>query len=317
MLAALPIATRRVDPARAAVIGLLGLVIVTGFLVSERFGTPKNFTNVLEQAAALGFVSLGQTLVVLAGGIDLSIGALVSALTVMIALLCQANPDLAPLVILLALLAGAGVGAFNAGVTLALKVHPLIVTIGTATLLNGLTLMVTRQPAGSVPVWLEEFAFGRILGLPIAGLAMIAAFALVGLWLARHPQGRRLYAVGGSPEAARLTGLPVGRMTVLAYAASGLFAAMAAIYYVARTGTGDPLVGEPLTLASITPVVVGGTLLGGGRGGVLGTLLGVFLISFLNNVLNYMNVSTFLQWVVQGMIIIAAVSFQARKGGRP
>ena len=108
----------------------------------------------------------------------------------------------------------------------------------------------------------------------------------------------------------------MARTLVLVYALSGLFAALAAVYYVARTGTGDPLVGEPLTLASITPVVVGGTVLGGGRGGVLGTLLGVFLISFLNNLLNYMNVSTFLQWVVQGLIIIAAVSFYGTARGR-
>jgi ribose/xylose/arabinose/galactoside ABC-type transport system permease subunit len=94
-------------------------------------------------------------------------------------------------------------------------------------------------------------------------------------------------------------------------------AALAAIYFAARTGTGDPLVGEPLTLASITPVVVGGTLLGGGRGGILGTLLGVLLISLLNNLLNYMNISTFLQWVVQGLIIIAAVSFQAKRRRLP
>ena len=145
---------------------------------------------------------------------------------------------------------------------------------------------------------------------------MLLAFALVALWLARHPHGRRVLAVGGSPEAARLTGIPVARTLVLVYALSGLFAALAAVYYVARTGTGDPLVGEPLTLASITPVVVGGTVLGGGRGGVLGTLLGVFLISFLNNLLNYMNVSTFLQWMVQGLIIIAAVSFYGTARGR-
>jgi ribose transport system permease protein len=145
---------------------------------------------------------------------------------------------------------------------------------------------------------------------------MFACFALAGLGLGAHPLGRRLFAVGGNAEAARLTGLPVAGTLVGAYALSGCCAALAAIYYVARTGTGDPLVGEPLTLASITPVVVGGTILGGGRGGVLGTLLGVFLLSTLNNLLNYLGVSTFLQWVVQGLIIIAAVSLHVRGKGR-
>jgi ribose transport system permease protein len=107
--------------------------------------------------------------------------------------------------------------------------------------------------------------------------------------------------------------LPVRKTLVVAYALSGVGAALAAIYFVARTGTGDPLVGEPLTLVSITPVVVGGTILGGGRGGVLGTLLGVFLLATLNNLLNYLGVSTFLQWVVQGLIIITAVSLHVER----
>lgn len=301
---------RRIDQSKIAVVVLLALVFGLGMSVSDRFASAANLSNVLEQAAALGFVSLGQTLVVLAGGIDLSIGALVSAIAVMIANLCQAYPDFAVAIIGLALCAGALVGVLNAAATILLRVHPLVVTIGTATLLSGLTLMVARQPSGQAPIWLEEFAFGRIGGLPYAGLAMLLAYGVVGLGLLRHSSGRRVYAVGGNSEAARLTGLPVRLTTMSVYAASGIFSAIAAVYYVARTGTGDPLVGEPLTLASITPVVVGGTLLGGGRGGAVGTLLGVFLISLLNNLLNYMNVSTFLQWVVQGLIIITAVSFQ-------
>jgi ribose transport system permease protein len=304
------------DPTRLVVLGLLGLVCATGALLTDRFATLANLANVVEQAAALGFVSLGQTIVVLAGGIDLSIGALVSALSVLIGLAAQAYPDWAALVLVLAIIAGAAVGALNAGAVILLRVHTLIVTLGTATILNGLTLMATRQPTGAVPDWVEEFAYGRIFGLPIAGVVMFACFGLAGLGLTRHPGGRRIVAVGGNAEAARLTGLSVSATLVAAYALSGCCAALAAIYYVARTGTGDPLVGEPLTLASITPVVVGGTILGGGRGGMLGTLLGVFLLSTLNNLLNYLGVSTFLQWVVQGLIIIAAVSVHVERKGR-
>jgi ribose/xylose/arabinose/galactoside ABC-type transport system permease subunit len=312
------IASRRphLEPAKAVVLLLLVLICVAGALLNGRFATFANFTNVLEQAAALGFVSLGQTLVVLAAGIDLSIGATVSAVAVLIGTLCDLYPEWALAILALALFAGICVGAVNAGVMILLRVHPLIVTIGMASVLNGLTLMVARQPVGSVPPWLEDFAYGRLLGLPVAGLAMLACFGAIGLWLTRHPAGRRIYAVGGHREAARLSGLPVTRTLFSAYAGSGAMAALAAIYYVARTGTGDPLAGEPSTLASIAPVVVGGTILGGGRGGLLGTLLGVFLISILNNVLNYMNVSTFLQWVVQGLIIMAAVSLHVSPKGR-
>ncbi|MFO1151680.1 MAG: ABC transporter permease [Alsobacter sp.] len=305
------------DPTKLVVTGLLGLVCVTGAVLTDRFATLANLANVVEQAAALGFVSLGQTVVVLAGGIDLSVGALVSALSVLIGLGAQAYPDWTAGILVLAMVVGAGVGTLNAGAVILLRVHPLIVTLGMATILNGLTLMATRQPTGSVPDWVEDFAYGRLLGVPVAGLAMVACFALAGLALTRHPLGRRVLAVGGNAEAARLTGLPVRATLVAAYGISGCCAALAAIYYVARTGTGDPLVGEPLTLASITPVVVGGTILGGGRGGVLGTLLGVFLLSTLNNLLNYLGVSTFLQWVVQGLIIVAAVSLHVGRKGNP
>jgi ribose transport system permease protein len=167
-----------------------------------------------------------------------------------------------------------------------------------------------------VPFWFEEFAYGRIAGVPTAGLTMLVMFGAVGLMLGGTTTGRTFYAIGGNIEAARLAGLRADRVTMLAYAASGFFAALAGAYFVSRTGVGDPRVGEPMTLASITPVVVGGTMLGGGRGGVLGTLLGVFLISLLNNLLNYMNVSTFLQWVVQGLIIIAAVALFADRRRR-
>jgi ribose transport system permease protein len=302
-----------VDPTKLVVSGMLLIVCAIGAVFNERFATWTNAANVIEQAAALGFVSLGQSLVVLVGGIDLSIGALVSALSVMIGFAGEAYPEWMAVIILGIVAAGAAVGAVNAAVVILLRVHPLIVTLGTAAILNGLTLIVTRQPAGSVPEWVEGFAYGRVLGFPVAGLLMFGCFALAGLWLTQHPGGRRLPAVGGSSEAARLSGLPVSKTLVAAYALSGVGAALAAIYFVARTGTGDPLVGEPLTLASITPVVVGGTILGGGRGGVLGTLLGVFLLATLNNLLNYLGVSTFLQWVVQGLIIITAVSLHVER----
>ena len=125
-----------------------------------------------------------------------------------------------------------------------------------------------------------------------------------------------MYFVGGNPEAARLNGVSVGWVYAYVYALSGLCAGVAAIFLTARTGVGDPRIGSALTLQSITPVVVGGTVLSGGRGGVTGTLLGVFLVSLLSNVLNYMNVSAFYQWVAQGLIILLAVGLYSRKTGR-
>jgi ribose/xylose/arabinose/galactoside ABC-type transport system permease subunit len=297
------------------VLGLIVLLLVLGSVMNTSFATTSNLGNLLEQSVAVGLVSLGQTVVVLAGGIDLSVGALVSALGVMFAGLAEAQPDLAPWFLLLTLVAGTAVGACNAALILALRLHPLVVTIGMAALLNGFTLLVTRQPAGSVPEWAGSIAYGQWFGVPVAGVAMLACFAAVGWWLRHTRSGLHLYASGGNPEGARLTGLMPARATWVAFSLAGLMAGLAAVYLVSRTGTGDPLVGEPLTLASITPVVIGGTLLGGGKGGMLGTLLGVFMLVLLGNVLNYMNVSTFVQWTIQGFIIIAAVFFQAGKAG--
>lgn len=298
----------RIEPAILVVTALLLILVVFGSVFTERFGTSANMRNVLEQSAALGFVALGQTLVVLVGGIDLSIGAIVTFSAVALAGTVNGNPSLMAPALVAVLGAGALIGLANGLITLRTGVHPLIVTIGTSAILSGAVLLYTMQPTGKVPSWFQEFAFGRVMGIPVAGLVMLGAFALAGLILRGTALGRSLYAVGGNAEAARLSGLSVNKAALFAYAASGFLAALAGAYFVSRTGVGDPRVGDAMTLASITPVIVGGTLLGGGRGGALGTLLGVLLISLLNNLLNYMNVSTFVQWVIQGLIIIAAVS---------
>lgn len=307
---------RRVDPALAIVALFLGAVILAGCLISDRFATLRNFMNVLEQASALGFASLGQALVVLVGGIDLSIGAIVTASTLLLAGLGELHPALMVPIIALTLVFGAGVGFLNGYVTLKTGVHPMIVTLGTGTMLNGVSLVYTLQPTGGVPFWVEEFAYGRLGPLPISGLTMLACFALLIAALRYSRTGRSFFAVGGHPEAATLIGIRSARITLLAYSASGFFAALAGAYYVSRTGVGDPRVGDPITLASITPVILGGMVLGGGKGNLIGVLLGVMLIALLSNLLNYMSISTFLQWVIQGMIIILAVVIRVQKAGR-
>jgi len=302
------------DPSLIIVTLLLAIVIVTGFVISDRFGTIRNFMNILEQSAGLGFASIGQALVVIVGGIDLSIGAVVTASTVLMAAVVELDSDLMVPMIFITLLFGAGIGYLNGYVTIKTGVHPLIVTLGTASILNGAVLIYTLQPTGGVPYWFEEFAYGRIGNVPISGLVMLLCFAMVWAFLRYFETGRAFYAVGGNPEAARLSGIRSNRIILIAYSASGFFAALAGAYFVSRTGVGDPRVGDSITLASITPVILGGLVLGGGKGNILGVLLGVFLLSLLSNLLNYMNVSTFIQWVIQGLIIIIAVSIYVHKG---
>ena len=303
----------QLDPSLIIVILLLSIVVISGFVLSDRFGTMRNFMNVLEQSSGLGFASIGQAMVVIVGGIDLSIGAVVTASTIFMAAVVDLHPGLMIPMIFGTLLFGATIGFCNGYIAMKTGVHPLIVTLGTASILNGSVLIYTLQPTGGVPYWFEEFAYGRIWNVPISGLVMLSCFALIWLFLRYFQTGRAFYAVGGSPEAARLSGIQSNRVILLAYSASGFFAALAGVYFVSRTGVGDPRIGDPITLASITPVILGGLILGGGKGNILGVLLGVILISLLSNLLNYMNISTFVQWVIQGVIIIIAVSVYVHK----
>ncbi len=302
------------DPSLIIVILLLVIVVITGSVLSDRFGTMRNFMNVLEQAAGLGFASIGQALVVIVGGIDLSIGAVVTASTILMAAVVDLHPALMIPMIFGTLLFGTMIGFLNGYVTIRTGVHPLIVTLGTASILNGAVLIYTLQPTGSVPYWFEEFAYGRFWSVPVSGLVMLLCFVMVWVFLRYFETGRAFYAVGGSPDAAHLSGIQCNKITLIAYSASGFFAALAGAYFVSRTSVGDPRVGDPITLSSITPVILGGLILGGGKGNIFGVLLGVFLISLLSNLLNYMNVSTFIQWVIQGLIIIVAVSIYVHKG---
>jgi ribose transport system permease protein len=296
------------------VIALLVLLIVVGTTLSDRFATSRNFLNVFQQAAGLGIVSLGQTLVVLTGGIDLSVGAMISLVSNFTSGWIDGDPSLVIPVLIGVVAMAAAIGCLNGALTYYLKIHPLIVTLGMASILQGTTLLYSLAPAGKVPPEFQVLAYGRVLGLSVGGLAMIALFVLVGVFLRYTRTGSAIYAVGGDPRGARLLGISVPRTLIITYGLCSTFAALTGIYLVSRMGTGDPWRGEGFELASITPVVVGGTALAGGKGGVLGTLLGVFLISLLNNVLNFLDVSTFYQWIIQGLIIITAVAINIDRG---
>ena len=297
---------------------LVGLLVLLGALVSERFRALGNFQNVYEQSVGLALVSLGQTVVVLTGGIDLSVGSLISLLSVLTSGLIDGHPERVAAVVCGVLLLGLVVGTLNGLLTIALKVHPLIVTLGTGAALQGVTLLYTSDSIGSVPASFEYFAYGRIGALPAGATAALVIFLLAAIVLRRTRPGRFVYAVGGDPHAATLQGLPTRSVLICVYAFCGLCAAATALYVVSRFGVGQPYTGANYTLASITPVVVGGTALAGGRGSVIGTLLGVYLLGLLNNLLNFLDISSHYQLVIQGVIVVIAVStFTGPRGRRP
>lgn len=306
-----PAAVRRWIQNNASLFGVTVLIVavcVVGGLMTDRFFSFGNIVNVYEQSTDLALVSIGQTLTILTGGIDLSVGSLISLTSCLTSGLINGDPGRVIPVAVGVLALGTLVGVLNAGLVVSLRVHPLIVTLGMGAILQGVTLFYAMGPVGKVPRDFTFLAYGRIAGLPLGATIAVVFCVLVAMFLRYLPLGRQIYAVGDDDNAARLAGLPRTRVLIFVYGCSGFCCAAAGLYLVARFGVGQPYTGVNYTLASITPVILGGTALSGGRGGVIGTLLGAYLISLVNNLLNFMDVSKHYQLVAQALIIILAVS---------
>lgn len=302
---------RRWIKANTGIVSVLGLMLVLfiiGMTFTSEFGTVQNLANVFQQSTGLTIVSLGQTITLLTGGIDLSVGSLISLVSVLFSGYVDGDPGKVAYVAICVLLLSIVVGLINGALTVTLKVHPLIVTLGMGAILQGFTLLYTLSAIGSMPAGFDELHYGTLFGIPIAAAVMILVYLLVSMFFRYRTFGRYVYMVGDDPVAAQLMGLPRRKVIMFVYAFSALCAGVTGIYLAAQFGSAQPYAGANYTLASITPVVVGGTLLSGGRGGVIGTLLGVYLVSLLSNVINLLGVSTQYQMVIQGLIIIIAVS---------
>jgi len=309
-------AARRWFQNNASLFGVMVLIVavcVVGGLMTDRFFSFGNIVNVYEQSTDLALVSIGQTLTILTGGIDLSVGSLISLTSCLTSGLINGDPGRVIPVAAAVLVLGTLVGVLNAGLVISLRVHPLIVTLGTGAILQGVTLFYAMGPVGKVPRDFTFLAYGRIAGLPLGATIAVVFCVLIALFLRYLPLGRQIYAVGDDDNAARLAGLPRTRVLIFVYGCSGFCCAAAGLYLVARFGVGQPYTGVNYTLASITPVILGGTALSGGRGGVIGTLLGAYLISLVNNLLNFMDVSKHYQLVAQALIIILAVSVYVQR----
>ena len=306
-----PAAVRRWIQNNASLFGVTVLIVavcVVGGLMTDRFFSFGNIVNVYEQSTDLALVSIGQTLTILTGGIDLSVGSLISLTSCLTSGLINGDPGRVIPVAVGVLALGTLVGVLNAGLVVSLRVHPLIVTLGMGAILQGAALFYAMGPVGKVPRNFTFLAYGRVAGLPLGATIAVVFCVLVALFLRYLPLGRQIYAVGDDDNAARLAGLPRTRVLIYVYGYSGFCCAAAGLYLVARFGVGQPYTGVNYTLASITPVILGGTALSGGRGGVIGTLLGAYLISLVNNLLNFLDVSKHYQLVAQALIIILAVS---------
>ncbi|TNF17908.1 MAG: ABC transporter permease [Rhodobacteraceae bacterium] len=288
-------------------IGLI-LVFVAFSYLSPYFLTYRNMINIFSQVSEIGIMAVGAALVIIIGGIDLSVGAVV-ALSLMVNAWLYRDFGV-PFVLssLIGLGVGALVGLINGVLSTYGRIQPFVATLATMSACSGLALFVTNGgPVTGFPDWFTAFASTRILGLPLESLLMVAIYLAVAYWLTFRPTGRALYAIGGSEEVARLSGIDTRRVKVLVYILAGLLAAVAALVLGARLDSAHPTAGASDLLSVIAVVVIGGASLAGGNGGMMGTFIGLLIIGVLRNGMALLNVSPNLQPVVIGIAIIIAV----------
>lgn len=299
---------RKGTPGWAIYLGLLFLIVVGGVL-SPHFLRSRNIFNVLRQATPLFIVAIGQTYLILSGGIDLSVGSVIS-LTSSVACMMMLRGDQWTIpAVIVALGIGAGVGFVNGLIVNTRRVPSFVVTLGMMTVVQGLTLIVTGgYPKGRASSQLLYIGEGYLGPIPLLFLVAVVVVAIGWVFMTKTVFGRYTYAVGANPQAANLSGIHITRHSIKIFTLCGFTAGLAGLALAARVGVGDPFVGNGFELDSIASVVMGGTALSGGIGGIPGTVVGVLLIATINNLLNLLSVSGFYQHVIKGFVIIVAVS---------
>jgi ribose transport system permease protein len=293
-------------PAIFSLAGLVVLCVAMGF-VSDRFCTWENLSNVARQVSINAIIATGMTIVILTGGIDLSVGAVMT-----LTMTCSAGAMLAGasvwLAVLLGLAIGALCGALNGALIAYARLPAIIVTLATMEILRGIALLYTGgYPQSGLP---ESFAFlgrGDVWGVQAPIIVMLAVYVGAFVLLEYFPVGRYFYGLGGNEEAVRLSGVRVERYKCLAYTLSGCTAAISGLVLTSRLMSGQPNAGIGFELDAIAAVVLGGTSITGGRGSIVGTLIGAFTLGLLNNGLNLMSVSPYTQKILKGVIILLAI----------
>ncbi|WP_328835442.1 ABC transporter permease [Streptomyces europaeiscabiei] len=320
MSGALSLPTRRTPP---GVFVALVLTLAIGWLVvtvdgGRLFSVPTT-VSLLHVAAGLGLVAVGQTLVVVGGSLDLSVAYVVS-LSTLVAAETMAGDDGALLpAIGLTLAVSSAIGLVNGLLVTTARINPFIATVGVGLLLKGYLDNGYDGPAGkTAPALVQGLGYQRIGPVPVSFLLLVAVAAAAWFVLARTRFGHHLIAVGGDPEVARLSGVRGSRVLVTAHVLCALCAGLAGVYLASRLGAGAPRVGTEglYDLESIAAVVLGGTALAGGRGGVVGTVGGVLLLASIDAIFNQLEVDVFFKQVIRGVIIIAAVAVYARRAMR-
>jgi ribose transport system permease protein len=297
------------------VVGLLLILAVFAF-IAPGFLSERNLMNVLQQSSINACVALGMTLVIISGGIDLSVGPTAALSAVLSAALMVAGVPPA-----IAVVAGLGLGAICGLVNGALVafggLQPFIVTLGTLSTYRALALIFTGgNPILGVPAAFRSVANGYFFGVPASVIAVIVVALLAAILLRKTPFGEYLLAVGGNEEAAHIAGVPIALTKIGAYVLSGVLAALAALILIGRLGAAEPILGNLWELDAIAAAAIGGASLMGGKGSIIGTLLGAIILGAMRNGLTLLNVQAFYQLLATGLIILLAMLIDRVTRGR-
>lgn len=292
------------------VYGLLALFAAAAAILDRQFLSARNLTNIFITSLPFLIAAYAQTIAILSGGVDLSIGALVSLVTTICATQMRLDSPWGFLPgLCLALAAGAAVGLWNGVLVTSFRLQPLIVTLATSLILGGLALFLLDRPGGKL-----HRPFARLVTREWFSLFLFLAITLA-LWLLlnRTRLGKAIYAVGGNEQSAYSVGINPGRTKRIAFALSGLLTAVAGVVMACQMYSGDPNAGSPLTLRTMTAAVIGGASFAGGRGRIECTIAGALILAIINNILNLIGLSAFYQYVAQGVILIFAIAVTTRR----
>ncbi len=285
---------------------LIVLSTVIALLVPD-FLKVNNLLNVLRQVSITGIVAVGMTFVIISGGIDISVGSTVALGGVVAVASLTAGAGVA-LSIVAALVVGLAVGCLNGGIIAFAKVSPFVTTLGAMYIIRGMTLVITNgQAFWGLPRNFSVIGTGYLWGIPIPVLIMATIYVAGAILLRSFVFGRHVLAVGGDEEAARLCGIPVRAVKMMTYGLCGMLAAAAGVILAGRLGSAQPSVGDGYELIAIAATVIGGTSLTGGKGTIVGTLLGAIILGIVGNALNLWGVASFYQTVIVGAIVLIAV----------
>jgi len=305
---------RRILPHTYLLLVLLAIILIGNF-VTPNFLTSRNFGNVVSFSSIIAILAVGQFYVILTGGIDLSVGAILAMSTVIVALTLQTGVGAFPAVVL-TLASCAAVGLLNGILVVWVRIPPFIATLAMMSMVQGFSYIIQSSSLIQIDneVFVNWFSDGHVLGMPMPVLFFLAVTAVAAFTSRYTTFGRRLYAIGGNREAARLSGLPVSRDLLVTYTVSGLLAGLAGLLAAAQLLQGSSLVGRGNELDAIAAVVVGGASLAGGNGNPINSVIGVFVLATIINIMNLVGISSEPQLVIKGAVILIAVYLSSAGG---